>query len=262
MTEAAPNNRNGGGIFETRSMGLRIAHILFQPYKWLVFVPLLCFFSIVMGSLAIILAGLFNARTGMKLAGNPWGKLNCLAALVFVRVKNRKHIIPGQSYVVVSNHQSMFDIMVLVGWLGIDLRWVAKASLKKVPMFGIASVKMDHIFIDRSNTKAALETINNAKKNIVNGTSVMFFPEGTRSEDGNLQEFKNGAFKMALDLGIPILPVTVRGTRQILPPGTLDIFPGKAEIVIHPQIEIGNYSHDTLEGLIQEARTVIKSALP
>jgi len=239
----------------------RVVRTLYQPYKWLVFIPLLCLITIVWGSLSIILATVFDARIGMRLAGSPWAKLNCLAALVFVKVKNKKNIIPGQSYVVVANHQSLFDILALVGWLNIDLRWVAKASLKKIPMFGIASVKMDHIFIDRSNPHAALETLDNAKKKIVNGTSVMFFPEGTRSKDGNLKEFKSGAFKMAIDLGIPILPITIRGTRHILPVGTMDLVPGSAEIIIHSPINVDTYSHDSLMDLIQETRTAIKSTL-
>ncbi len=238
-----------------------LGRLLYMPYKWLVFMPLLCCITIILGSLSILLATVFNARVGMKLAGSPWAKLNCIAALVFVKVKNKKNIHPGQSYVVVANHQSLFDILVLVGWLNIDLRWVAKASLKKVPMFGIASVKMDHIFIDRSNPHFALETLDNAKKKIVNGTSVMFFPEGTRSRDGNLKEFKSGAFKMALDLGIPVLPITIRGTGNILPVGTMDLVPGHAEIVIHPPINVHKYSHDSILDLIQETRTVIKSTL-
>jgi len=256
------NNRNEHKPHQTRSMGFRIARIMYQPYKWLVYIPLFCLNTLVMGSLSIILASILNARIGMKFGGSVWAKINCIAAPVFVKIKNKKNIILDQSYVVVSNHQSQFDILILVGWLDIDLRWVAKASLKKAPMFGIASVKMDHIFIDRSNTQAALETINNAKKNIVNGTSVMFFPEGTRSEDGNLKEFKNGAFKMALDLGIAILPITMRGIRKILPTGTMDLVPGIAEIVIHPQIDTKRYSHDSINDLIQETRTVINSALP
>ncbi len=129
-------------------------------------------------------------------------------------------------------------------------------------IYTFAFVKMDHIFIDRKNPQAALETLNNAKKYIVNGTPVMFFPEGTRSGNGQLKTFKNGAFKMALDLGVPILPITVKGTGHILPSGTMDQVPGMAQIVIHPQIDIKNYSHDTLPTLVQETRTIIESALP
>jgi len=238
----------------------KIIRTLYQPYKWLVYIPLLCLSTAVLGSLATLLAILFDAKTGMKFAGSPWARLNCLAAPVFVTIKNKKNIHPGQSYVVVANHQSLFDILILVGWLDIDLRWVAKASLKKVPMFGIASVKMDHIFIDRSNFQAALDTLNTAKKNIVDGTSVMFFPEGTRSRDGKLKEFKHGAFKMALDLEIPILPITVGGTRHILPSGTMDLMPGKASIFIHPPIDVAPYTFGTVKELVQETRRVIESA--
>ncbi len=244
--------------YSTRS---GIVKILYQPYKWLIFIPLLCLITAVFGSLSILFATLFNARVGMKLGGSPWARLNSLAALVCVEVKNKENIAPGQSYVVVANHQSLFDILAVAGWLGIDLRWVAKASLKKVPMFGIASVKMDHIFIDRSNPQAALETLNNAKNNIVNGTSVMFFPEGTRSRDGQLMDFKHGAFKMALDLGIPILPITMQGTRDILPVGTMDLCPGKTRIIVHPPIDVKKYSNTSIAALVQKTRSVIQSAL-
>lgn len=244
--------------FPARSV---VGRLLYLPYKWLVFIPLLCLITLIFGSVSILLASLFNARTGMKLGGNPWARFSCLAALVFVQTRNRERIKPGQSYVVVSNHQSLFDILVIAGWLGMDLRWVAKASLKKVPMFGIASIKMDHIFIDRSNREAAIETLNSAKMKIVDGTSVMFFPEGTRSRDGRLKPFKTGAFKMAVDLGIPILPITLRGTRHILPVGTLDLYPGKAEIIVHTPIDIHEFSHDTIPELIQKTKTIMETTL-
>jgi 1-acyl-sn-glycerol-3-phosphate acyltransferase len=246
-----PSNRN---IF-------RLRRLIYQPYKYLLFMPLFALITLIMGTVSILFASLFNARVGMMVGGRPWAKLCCLVTPVFVRIKNKKHIIPGQSYVVVSNHQSLFDILVIAGWLDMDLRWVAKASLKKAPMFGIASVKMDHIFIDRSNRAAALETLNNAKKKIVNGTSVMFFPEGTRSRDGRIQDFKAGAFKMALDLNIPILPITVQGTRSILPSGTMDLFPGRATIVVHPPVDTTRYSKENLADLIERTRSKIASAL-
>jgi len=263
MAEAPCRERgNGQKASGQLSVGLKIARLLYQPYKWLVFIPLLCFYTIVLGGLAIILASLFNARLAMKLAGNPWARLNCLTVPVLVTVRNRHNIIPGQSYVVVSNHQSLVDILVIAGWLGIDIRWVAKASLRNVPVFGPASAKMEHIFIDRSNARAARETISNARKNITNGTSVMFFAEGTRSTDGSLKAFKSGAFRMALDLGVPVLPVTVRGTRKILPPGSMKLFPGRAEIVVHPQIETGFFSQETMGDLVEKTRSAIGSALP
>ena len=90
----------------------------------------------------------------------------------------------------------------------------------------------------------------------------MFFPEGTRSADGNLAPFKKGAFRLAVDLGLPILPVTITGTEKILPKGTLDLFPGKATMTVHPPIGTKNYSHDNLDPLINAVRRRILSAIP
>lgn len=261
MAMGSDNRDNETGKHPLKSGISSFIRLLYQPYKWLVFMPLLALITLVMGMVSILFATLFNARVGMTMGGRPWAKLCCLAAFVFVNVKNKKYITPGQSYVVVSNHQSLFDILVIAGWLSMDLRWVAKASLKRAPMFGIASIKMDHIFIDRSNRTAALETLNSAKRKIVNGTSVMFFPEGTRSRDGRMKDFKAGAFKMALDLNIPILPITLNGTRNILPSGTLDLFPGRATIVVHPPVDTTRYSKETLPDLRDQTRSVIASEL-
>ncbi len=140
-----------------------------------------------------------------------------------VSVEGRENLDPKQSYVLVSNHQSQYDIFLLYGWLGVDFKWVMKKELRKVLGIGVACDRLGHIFIDRSNHAAALATLETAKERIVDGTSVIFFPEGTRSRDGQLKKFKKGAFRMAVDLGLPILPLTVTGTRDVLPAGTSDL---------------------------------------
>ena len=104
-----------------------------------------------------------------------------------------------------------------------------KQELRKIPGLGIGCEKVGHIFIDRSNHEKALESINNAKRTIVNGTSVLFFPEGTRSKTGRLGEFKKGAFIFAIDIGVPILPITVVNTGKILPPHTMNLLPGRVK---------------------------------
>jgi 1-acyl-sn-glycerol-3-phosphate acyltransferase len=125
----------------------------------------------------------------------------------------------------------------------------------------VSCEKLGHIFIDRGDRHAAIRSINAAKKKITGGTSVLFFPEGTRSRSGRLGPFKKGAFKMALDLGLPILPVTIRGTRAILPPDTLDIFPGRAELIIHSPIETGGVGDASLDELMEEVRSRVKAPL-
>jgi len=179
-----------------------------------------------------------------------------------VEVLGRENIDAKQSYVIISNHQSHYDIFVLYGWIGIDFKWVMKASLRKIPFLGPACARLEHIFIDRSNSRAAITSINRAKEKIVNGTSVIFFPEGTRSSTEEMIPFKKGAFRFALDLEIPILPVTIVGTRNILPRGTMNLFPGKVTMVIHPPVEIKGYRDKDIQRLMDECKTIIQSSLP
>ncbi|HOO36095.1 MAG TPA: lysophospholipid acyltransferase family protein [Smithella sp.] len=230
-----------------------IAHISYQPYKWLFVLPLLIATTLICGVLAIVTALLFSPRTG-GIFGMIWARINSFCTPMTVHVVGADNIEPGTSYVITSNHQSMYDIYVLYGWLGIDFKWVMKKELKKVPVLGLACKIIGHIYIDRSDSKSAVDTIKAARAKIVGGTSVLFFPEGTRSVDGKMKQFKKGAFKMAIDLGIPILPVTINGTRNILPKGSLDLTPGGATMIIHKPIPVTDYHDGNLPELMEHTR--------
>jgi 1-acyl-sn-glycerol-3-phosphate acyltransferase len=121
---------------------------------------------------------------------------------------------------------------------------------------------MGHIFIDRSDHQAAIRSINAAKDTITGGTSVIFFPEGTRSDDGRLRRFKKGAFRFAIDTGLPILPVTVAGTCEDLPARRNDLRPGRARLVIHDPIPTLGMTTDDLPALVEQVRLEIETALP
>ena len=235
---------------------------LYQPYKYLVFAPIVGVVTTVQASIAFVLSFMVSPRTSSRLTAVPWARILASAAPMKVRVEGRENIDPYQSYVLVSNHQSQFDIFLLYGWLGIDFKWVMKQELRTVPGIGMACDRLGHIFIDRSNHEAAMATLEAAKKKIVNGTSVMFFPEGTRSRDDKLMRFKKGAFRMALDLGLPILPLTVTGTRDVLPAGTSDLMPGSARLIIHPPVPVEGLAVGDCSQLSNEVRSVIASALP
>ncbi|MDH3815385.1 MAG: 1-acyl-sn-glycerol-3-phosphate acyltransferase [Acidobacteriota bacterium] len=235
---------------------------LYQPYKYLVFAPVVGVVTTVQASLALFLSLVISPRSASRLSAVPWARILALATPMRVRVEGRENIDPQQSYVLVSNHQSQFDIFLLYGWLGVDFKWVMKQELRTVPGIGMACDRLGHIFIDRSNHTAAMATLEEAKKKIVNGTSVMFFPEGTRSRDGKLMQFKKGAFRMALDLGLPILPLTVTGTRNVLPAGTSDLMPGSARLIIHPPIRVEGFTAAACSQLSDQVRKVIASALP
>lgn len=239
----------------------KILRILYQPYKWLIFLPLVALSTLIFGSLAVILVFIVNPKTASILSGMPWARFNAIMTPVLVKVTGRENLDKKKSYVIISNHQSQYDILLVYGWLGVDFKWVMKMELRKVPALGIACEKLGHIFIDRSNPGSAVASLKAAKKKIRNGTSVMFFPEGTRSRDGKAGVFKKGAFKTAIDLEVPILPITITGTRDILPAWTMDLFPGRAEMIIHKPIDIAGYNEDNLQTLIDKARDIIISGL-
>ncbi len=239
----------------------KILHVLYQPYKWLIFMPYLAMSTMFFGSLSIILVVITNPKITSFICGALWSRLNGYITPIRVKNSGRENIDKKQSYVIVSNHQSQYDIFVLYGWLGMDFKWVMKQELRKVPGLGIGCEKMGHIFIDRSNHERALASLNEAKKKIVNGTSVIFFPEGTRSRDGIMGTFKKGAFKMAIDLGLPVLPITIIGTKDILPSDTIDLFPGTAKMIIHKPIDTSGYNDENLELLMKRTHDIIKSGL-
>ena len=245
-----------------RHLSRTVFHILYQPYKWCFFIPQLAVSTAFFGTVALGLVSVLGPKKASLICGATWAKLNGLLAPMVVKVTGKNRIDKKQSYVIVSNHQSQFDIFVLYGWLGIDFKWVMKISLRKIPFLGVACERLGHIYIDRSDTKAAVESINAAKKRVVNGTSVIFFPEGTRSQTGELLPFKKGAFKMARDLNLPILPVTIIGTNKILPTNSLDLFPGYARMIIHPPVDINAYPKDNFKPIMEDVRSIIQSGMP
>jgi 1-acyl-sn-glycerol-3-phosphate acyltransferase len=238
----------------------KILYILYQPYKWLIFVPILTLSTLFFGFIAVLLTFFLNPKT-VSLMGVIWSRLNSFFTPMFVKVVGRENIDTKQSYIVASNHQSHFDIFVLYGWLGVDFKWVMKQELRKIPALGIACERIGHIYIDRSNHAAAVASLNAAREKLVNGTSALFFPEGTRSRTGEMLEYKKGAFKMAIGTNLPILPITIIGTRKILPADTLNLFPGRVTMIIHKPIDVTGYSDDNIQELMQETKEIIKSAI-
>jgi 1-acyl-sn-glycerol-3-phosphate acyltransferase len=235
----------------------KILAILYQPYKFIIFTPLLIISTLFFGSLTVILVRFIKPRTASFIGGTLWARLNSYLTPMFVTKIGRENIDPDQSYVIVSNHQSQYDIFVLYGWLGVDFKWVMKKELRKIPALGVACERLGHILIDRSNREAALKSLADAKNRIVHGTSVIFFPEGTRSLTGELGEFKKGAFVMAMELGLPILPVSIIGTRRILPPKSIRLLPGRVKLIINAPIDISNYSPEHIDRLVDDARAAV-----
>jgi 1-acyl-sn-glycerol-3-phosphate acyltransferase len=233
---------------------------LYQVYKWLVVIPFLAVTTTFFGTAATILAIVFGPKVATVM-GILWSRLNSYVAPMLVEVIGKEKIDMTQSYVIVANHQSHYDIFVIYGWMPVDFRWVMKMELRKVPFLGYSCYRIGHVFIDRSHPDKAKASINAAKERISGGTSIMFFPEGTRSVDGAMHDFKKGAFKFALDMGLPVLPVTIVNTRNVLPAKSMKLFAGKVKLVIQDPIDIGTYSEETMDELMDAARRRIEQGL-
>jgi 1-acyl-sn-glycerol-3-phosphate acyltransferase len=239
--------------------------VLFWPYQlyvWLVFFPLVALLTLVFSILTVISAALVNPAFASRVFAVNWARTLAFLTPIRVSVEGGEHAQRHRSYVVVSNHQSMYDILVIYGFLRLDLKWVMKQELRKIPCIGIGCEKAGHIYVDRKNPKQAREAIARALKQLGEGIGILFFPEGTRSLDGRLLPFKKGAFRTAIEQELPLLPVTVVGTRDILPAKTLKLYPGRARLMIHPAIETRGKTMEDLSALMGEARERIASVLP
>ena len=187
-------------------------------YQYLVAWPVFLVITIFTAIFTIIFVPFRNAEFVHK-EQQFWSK--CAFRLFFlpVSVDGFENIKSGQSYVFVANHQSMFDVWLVYGWLPVVFKWLMKAELRKVPFVGTACKAAGHIFVDRRNAKAAMESLREIEKQLTNGVCTVIFPEGTRSLNGEVGRFKRGAFQIAMDLGLPVIPLSLSGCFEVLPKG-------------------------------------------
>jgi 1-acyl-sn-glycerol-3-phosphate acyltransferase len=186
-----------------------------------------------------------------------WAK--CILALsnIKVGVKGLSNLKPGRSYIYMPNHMSNFDIPVLQAYLPVQFRWLAKAELYKIPIFGYAMKRAGYISIDRFDRKSAMESLNKVAKIIRDGVSVIIFPEGTRSRTNKVQPFKKGGFFLAVDSGVPIIPIIIRGTERIMPKKQMSIKPGNVTLEITRPINSSDYTRETKDDLMEKVRDII-----
>jgi 1-acyl-sn-glycerol-3-phosphate acyltransferase len=213
--------------------------------------------TIILG-IPVMVAGLLSRTGNLAFSiSKIWAYTMLAISFVRTEIKNKAKILKGTSYIIISNHQSLFDILAVVTTLGIQFRWFIKKEVLKIPIFGYALYASRNIFIDRSNTARAIESINKGVDRLPRNASVMVFAEGTRSPDGQIHEFKKGGFMVAIGHKIHILPVTVNGSRRVLPKGSLEVKPGKIQVVIGDPIDTSGYTTDTVQELVDKTRRAI-----
>lgn len=190
-----------------------------------------------------------------------WSRVLLWFAGVKVTVTWRTPLAPGGAFVFMANHLSSVDIWAVYAAFPFRLRMLAKKQLAHIPFFGWAMRAGRFIFIDRGNAVAARRSIEEAKERIRLGHNVLIFPEGTRSRDGRLARFKKGGFHLAMDAGVPIVPVSIQGSREAMPPGSLLLVPGHVRIVVGEPIPTAGLSDADRDALLEKVRAVIAGPL-
>jgi len=191
-----------------------------------------------------------------------WSKRLLRQAEVALQSIGVEHARGARAFVVMSNHQSLYDIPALYQTLPLRLRMVAKAELFRIPIWAQAMRAAGFVELDRSARERAIESLDRAKGALAGGTSIWIAPEGTRSRDGSLGPFKLGGFHLAVGAGAPILPVSIAGTREILPAKGARVVAGAVvRVTVHPAIEPSTYGSDVTDELVQVVRSSIESAI-
>ena len=216
--------------------------------------------TLVLG-VAVILVALFSRNGNMPhLIARAWARSILIVAGTPVSVEGIENLKIDGSVILMPNHQSNFDIPLLLGCLPVQFRWLAKAELFKIPIFGRGMRGCGYISIDRSNRKSAFRSLAEAAQKIRNGVSVLIFPEGTRSWDGEIQSFKKGGFVLSVDAGVPIIPIVISGTRAVMPKGKLLIRKQTIGMKILAPIATSDYTRKTKDDLMVLVRDTICKA--
>jgi 1-acyl-sn-glycerol-3-phosphate acyltransferase len=234
----------------------------FHAVLALVLIPLFT----AMAAALVLISSLFEPWGGRKTYNRivrPWSRFMLRLAGEDLTIENPGSITEDSgTYIVVFNHQSLMDICTVVAAIPLQIRFVGKDSLGKIPIFGHAARRVGCVFIDRKDREdslAGMEKIAGVLKKT--GMSIVIAPEGTRSPDDNLLPFKKGAFVMAIDMGVPILPLTLHGTRDILPKKSLYTRPGKVTARIHEPITVEGLTYEDRDALSEKVRAVMENAL-
>ena len=191
--------------------------LLYRIYQLFVGLPLIAVWTIFISLTVVVGCSVGNGHFWGYYPGKWWGNIILKLLLIPVKVEGRENIRRGESYVIVSNHQGMFDIFLIYGHLCRNFKWMMKHQLRSMPFVGFACEKAHHIFVDRRGPKKIKETYDKARATLTDGMSLMVVPEGARTFTGHMGVFRRGAFMLADELQLPVVPLTINGSFDIMP---------------------------------------------
>ncbi|MGI6243507.1 MAG: lysophospholipid acyltransferase family protein [Prevotella sp.] len=190
---------------------------LYRLYQLFIFLPLFLVATILTAIVTIAGCFLGDGHFWGYYPGKIWSRFTIRLLFLPIKIKGRENLVKGQSYVFVANHQGTFDVFIIYGFLNRNFKWMMKKALRKVPFVGVACQAAHHIFVDRSGTSAIKHTYDEARKILHEGMSLVVFPEGARTFTGHMGFFRRGAFALADELSLPVCPLTINGSFNVMP---------------------------------------------
>lgn len=232
---------------------------LFRLYQWCIAAPILLIATLIT-ALVTIIGSYFNSDWWGYYPPKWWARLWCWLFFVKVEVRRRELISRSTSYVFVANHQGAFDIFSIYGYLGHPFKWMMRKGLANFPFVGFACQRAGHIMVDTHSAEGLKRTMADAERKLSKGVSLVVFPEGRRTETGQMGAFKPGAFKLAVGFNLPVVPITIDGSYRVMPRTTFNVTPGKIVLTLHEPIHPSPEGHDIVR-LMTHSREVIEHDL-
>lgn len=236
---------------------------LYRTYQLLIALPLIAIYTLITSLMVIIGCTLGNGHFWGYYPGKWWAQFIIRILLLPVKVEGRENLVKGQSYVFVANHQGAFDIFLIYGFLSRNFKWMMKRQLRQMPFVGKACESAHHIFVDKRGASKIRETYDRARQTLQGGMSLVVFPEGARSFTGHMGVFKRGAFMLADDIELPVVPLTINGSFDIMP-RTRDmkwVVWHPLRLTIHKPIQPVGKGTDNIKYLEQESYKVVMGGL-
>lgn len=236
---------------------------LYRIYQLLIALPLIAVYTLITSLMVTIGCTLGNGHFWGYYPGKWWAQFIIRILLLPVKVEGRENLVKGQSYVFVANHQGAFDIFLIYGFLSRNFKWMMKRQLRQMPFVGKACASAHHIFVDKRGASKIRETYDRARQTLQGGMSLVVFPEGARSFTGHMGVFKRGAFMLADDIELPVVPLTINGSFDIMP-RTRDmkwVVWHPLRLTIHKPILPVGKGTDNIKYLEQESYKVVMGGL-
>lgn len=222
-------------------------------------IPLITIYTIVLGTVSLASSIVDRRGRFAHRCARWWARLILGTTGVRVKLSGTDRLRKQASYVFASNHQSIYDIPIVFATIKRDLRIVAKASLGRFPFLGWHLRLAGHVLVDRERPGAGV--VKRMRRLVADGASVIVFPEGTRSVAGNVGRFKGGIFLMAIETRLPIVPVTIDGSRHVMKKGRLMVCPGEVTLTLHDPIPTEGLAREDARALAERVRAVVTGAV-